>query len=77
MRLTYDPAKDTLRLIFHSKRIARTEQLEPGVTLDYDGDGHVIGFRMDHARDRLSVEDLTSVTYENLSTHTRSGLKLP
>ena len=77
MRLTYDPERDVLRLILRSARIARTEQLEPGVTVDFDPDGHVLGLRLDHARDRLSVEELASVTYENLSSHTRNSARLP
>jgi uncharacterized protein YuzE len=77
MRLIYDPVGDTLSIRLRSAAIADSEELEDGLEVLLDADGHVIGFNYADARKRLSLEELTSVTYENLSTKRRESLKLP
>jgi uncharacterized protein YuzE len=57
MRMTYDPAADAMYL-YLTERVAegasatRTEEVAPGVMLDFDGAGRVIGIEM------LSVSQL-------------------
>ena len=77
MRLTYDPKTDALKIRLRSVRIHDSEEIEPGVVIDYDADGHLIGIELQDARKRLSLEELTSVTYENLALGRRSSLTLP
>ena len=40
--------------------------IEEGVTVDLDGEGHIIGLEVLDASKRMTLEDLTNVSYENL-----------
>ena len=77
MRLIYDPATDVLSVRLRSAPIADSEELEDGIKVLLDADGHVIGFNYADARKRLTLEELTTVSYENLSTKRRESLHLP
>jgi uncharacterized protein YuzE len=57
MRMTYDPATDAMYLYLTERAadrpsVARTEEVTPGLMLDFDNDGRVIGIEM------LSVSQL-------------------
>jgi uncharacterized protein YuzE len=58
MRMTYDPAADAMYLYLTERaegaEVARTEEAAPGLMLDFDSDGQVIGIEM------LSVSKLPS-----------------
>jgi uncharacterized protein YuzE len=77
LRLIYDAAKDTLMIRLYSAAIASSERFEDGVTVLFDKDGHVLGFDVSHARDRMTPEELTGVSYENAGTKQRASLRLP
>ena len=77
MRLIYDDAKDTLMIRLYSAAIAGSERFEDGVLVLFDKDGHVLGFDITHARDRMTPEELTGVSYENAGTKQRTSLRLP
>ena len=77
MRLIYDPQADVLQVRLRGARIHSSEELEPGVSVQYDADGHVIGIEMADARRRLTLEELTGVSYENLALQRRASLTLP
>ena len=77
MRLIYDHAADLLSMRLRSARIGSSQALEDGVTMILDVDGRVLGFDFANARSRLTLEDLTTVSYENAGTAQRSTLKLP
>ena len=51
MRMTYDPAADAIYLYLTERatdgpEVARTEEVAPGLMLDFDGDGRVVGIEM-------------------------------
>lgn len=77
MRLTYDPRSDVLYIRLRSAERHDREELDGGASIDYDVEGYVIGLELTSARQRLSLEDLTTVTYENVSIGRRSRLTLP
>ena len=77
MRLIYDPASDSLSIRLRAGRIASSEELDDGIELLLDEADHVLGFNFADARKRLTLEELTSVTYENASTQRRESLRLP
>jgi uncharacterized protein YuzE len=56
MRITYDPAADAMYLYLTERsggpEVARTEEVAPGLMLDFDNDGRVIGIEV------LSVSQL-------------------
>ncbi|MEO1095566.1 MAG: DUF2283 domain-containing protein [Cyanobacteria bacterium J06638_28] len=46
MKVVYDPDKDILQIALVSTVIEETAQIAPGLVLDYDEDGQVIGFEI-------------------------------
>lgn len=77
MRLIYDPASDLLSIRLRAGKIASSEELDNGLVLLLDEDDRVLGFTYADARRRLTLEELTSVTYENVATQRRETLRLP
>jgi uncharacterized protein YuzE len=51
--------------------------MEDGLIVEIDEQGRVMGFVFEQARRRLTVEELTTVTYENLAVGKRASLTLP
>ena len=66
MRITYDPEADALYVELRDARPSDSMDIEEGVTVDLDGDGHIIGLEVLDASKRMTLEDLTNVSYENL-----------
>lgn len=63
MRLTYDPATDSLYIHLAERMSVDSQEVTPDVVLDYDESGAVVGIDIQHAGthadiDRLVVEHL-------------------
>jgi uncharacterized protein YuzE len=65
MKITYDPDVDVLRIILNNQPIEESDEGQPGIILDYDKDGNVIGFEILDASQR--VENPQSVNTPSLS----------
>jgi uncharacterized protein YuzE len=61
MRVVYDPATDTLRLTFNNSPVEESDEDRPGVILDYDKNGNVVGLEILEASKR--VENPRSCEY--------------
>ncbi|NCO39992.1 MAG: hypothetical protein COZ06_05730 [Armatimonadetes bacterium CG_4_10_14_3_um_filter_66_18] len=61
MRIAYDPEVDVLRLEFSSAPIEESDEDKPGVVLDYDRVGNLVGMEILDASKR--VENPRSVEY--------------
>jgi uncharacterized protein YuzE len=46
MKVNYDPETDILRVIFSSAAIQESDEEKPGVILDYDKDGNIVGLEI-------------------------------
>ena len=46
MKITYDPEVDVMRIIFSSMPIEESDEEKPGVILDFDKDGNVVGMEI-------------------------------
>jgi len=66
MKITYDPEADALYIELRKASAADSVDVEEGVTVDLDADGHIVGIEVLDASDRLTPEELTNVSYENL-----------
>lgn len=66
MKITYDPEANALYIQLRDAEPRDSMDIEEGVTVDLDADGHVIGIEILDASDRLTPEELTSVSYDNL-----------
>jgi uncharacterized protein YuzE len=53
MRITYDPEVDILRIIFSNAPIEESDEDKPGVIIDYDKGGNVVGMEILDASKRM------------------------
>lgn len=61
MKLTYDPEVDVLRIVFSNVDVEESDEDKPGVILDYDKDGNIVGLEVLDASKR--IENPRSVEY--------------
>jgi uncharacterized protein YuzE len=61
MKVTYDPEVDVLRIVLNSTAIEESDEEKPGVILDYDKDGNIVGLEILDASHR--VENPRSFEY--------------
>ncbi len=52
--MTYDPEVDVLRILLSDTSIEESDEDKPGVILDYDKDGNVVGIEILEASKRIS-----------------------
>ena len=52
--MTYDPEVDVLRILLSDAPIAESDEAKPGVILDYDNDGNVVGLEILEASKRIT-----------------------
>ena len=77
MKITYDSEADALYIELRKARPVVGRDIEDGVAVDLDDNGHVIGFEILDASKRLTKEELSMVSYENLVSEKKASLKLP
>ena len=61
MKITYDPEVDILRILFSNTPIEESDEDKPGVILDYDKDGNIVGLEILDASKRM--ENPRSIEY--------------
>jgi len=61
MKVTYDAEVDVLRIVLNSAEIEESDEEKPGVILDYDKDGNIVGLEILDASRR--VENPRSLEY--------------
>jgi uncharacterized protein YuzE len=53
MKVTYDPEVDVLRILFSNTPIEESDEDKPGVIIDYDKEGNVVGLEILDASKRM------------------------
>ncbi|MFH1108683.1 MAG: DUF2283 domain-containing protein [Planctomycetota bacterium] len=53
MKVVYDPETDILRLTFNNLPVDEADEDKPGVILDYDKDGNIVGLETLDASKRM------------------------
>jgi uncharacterized protein YuzE len=66
MKLTIDREADALYLNLDESPAAESEEISPGVILDYNADGKVVGVEMLHLSKRVPAEKLTKMELETV-----------
>jgi len=61
MKVTYDPEVDVLRILFSQSSIEESDEDKPGVIIDYDNAGNIVGMEVLNASKR--IENPRSVEY--------------
>ena len=60
-RMTYDPSIDALYIYANSVEIRKTEEVLPGLIVDYDADGFVSGLEFLNASDFFSDQTMAAI----------------
>lgn len=53
MRISYDPGVDILRILFSNAPIEESDEDKPGVIIDYDKHGNLVGMEILDASKRM------------------------
>ncbi len=53
MKVTYDPEVDVVRIILSDAAIEESDEDKPGLILDYDKDGNIVGLEILDASKRI------------------------
>jgi uncharacterized protein YuzE len=53
MKVTYDANVDVLRILFNDAPIEESDEEKPGMILDYDSDGNIVGLEILDASQRI------------------------
>jgi len=61
VKVTYDPEVDVLRILFREAPIEESDEDKPGIILDYDEEGNIVGLEVLNASQR--VENPRGVEY--------------
>ena len=54
MKVVYDPEVDVLRIILSDSPVEESDEDKPGIILDYDKDGNVVGLEVLDASRRVT-----------------------
>ncbi len=66
MKLTVDREADALYLDLDDAPASESEEIAPGVILDYNAEGKVVGIEMLYLSKRVSVEKLACMQLETV-----------
>jgi uncharacterized protein YuzE len=53
MKITYDPEVDVMRIVFSNAPVEESDEEKPGVILDFDTNGNVVGMEILDASKRM------------------------
>jgi uncharacterized protein YuzE len=68
MKLTVDREADALYLDLDDAPAAESEEISPGVILDYNAEGKVVGIELLYLSKRVSPEELGRMQMETVGT---------
>lgn len=66
MRIKVDAETDALYFRFDESRIVESEEVRPGVILDFDENNQVVGVEFLGVSKRASKEDLSSLQFQTV-----------
>jgi uncharacterized protein YuzE len=64
MRVRFDEKVDALYLRFDEAKIVESEEVEPGVVLDFDASNQVVGLEIRGLKARVPLESLKQMHFE-------------
>ena len=59
MKLNYYPETDSLYIDFSTQSSVESTEVSPGIVLDYDSDGNLVGIDIDNASQKLDLKELS------------------
>ena len=58
MKIAYYPETDSMYIDLSAKESAESKEVSPGVVLDYDSEGNLVGIDIDNATQKLDLSEL-------------------
>ena len=68
MRLNYHPDTDSLYIDLSERRSVESREVSPGVVLDYDEEGHLVGIDIDNASEKLDLSEVVTTHIPHRAT---------
>jgi len=65
MKLLFDEKADALYLRLDDSEIVESEEVQPGVVLDFNADNLVVGVELLNVRQRVSLESLRTLEFRS------------
>lgn len=66
MKIEYSKNVDALYIRLREARITDSIDIEEGVTVDIDENGHIVGLEILDASEKLDISELVNISIENL-----------
>lgn len=66
MKISYHPESDSLYIDLSGRPSAESREVSPGLVIDYDAEGNVVGIDIAHASRKLDLDELV---FSKLSAH--------
>jgi len=66
MKLKIDKENDTLYFRLDENAIVESEEVRPGVILDFDKNGRVVGIEFLNIAERVNQEELTTLQFQTV-----------
>lgn len=66
MKIEYSKESDALYVYFKQGEVGKSVEIEEGVVVDLDSQGHLVGIEILDASNRIGIHDLVNVSIENL-----------
>ncbi len=66
MKIQYDKEVDALYIHLRNVKPSDSKDIEEGVTVDLDIEGHIVGIEILDASEKLGLESLLNVSIENM-----------
>ena len=65
MRIEYSKSVDALYIRLRETEICDSIDIEEGVTVDLDGEGHIVGIEILDATEKMDISDLVNINIQN------------
>lgn len=59
MKISYDQATDSLYIHLSDRASVESDEVQDGVVLDYDANGALVGIDLQHASQRVDINNLS------------------
>ena len=66
MKIEYSKSVDALYIRLRESKMVDSKDIEEGVTVDLDENGHIVGLEILDASEKLNMSDLVNISIENL-----------
>lgn len=58
MKISYYPDTDSMYIDLSQRTSSESREISPGIVLDYDKDGNLVGIDIDNASNKLDLKEL-------------------